>query len=641
MFTSPPWKHEPLQKLKAELNKVKSCLSNYDLYKWQAHTNYRNSAKDVTKQVKLQINPEFLTQAWSKFYEIAAGQGLIPLQHIVQNNNQLKSVHLCEAPGAFVASLNHWLKTNTTGITWDWVAMTFNPYYEGNSLSKMIDDDRFIRHTLEHWYFGEDNTGNLMNIKNLDALKNFCEPCKDILLITADGSIDCMDMPDEQECAVAHLHFCETVAALSLLAAGGNYLLKIFTTFEHQSVCLLYLLSCCFENVRIVKPVTSKEGNSETYVVCQNFRGQGVIANHLEVFRKYYESGYVGAMFSKGDIPETFLSKIVESSEFFKSQQCEVIINNILTFNIVNKAAIYELKKLWHTVAETFIKKYNLKQLTHGRIVENLQFENINIANLWRITYSGSYNERLKKKNLPLVEQLRESLNHASQIDIRMLTNQPVAFQITDLPGALSITLARKFRKLYSSKFCYADALKIRNFIDDILEKLGHKIQFPCLEEPTELPPKYSMLHFDPLQHYDPCIIIDKFLKELKTFKDGETLILLNYPLLTHFNVELLYLLGSTFNSLKIELCDNLGSKIILEHYNHQDKLIKDLVDIELISNDAKENEKIVLRLFPKPYVHDSHLYPTIIDVNHWIIKLYAQLCMHFTSQSDTSALPN
>ena len=32
----------------------------------------------------------------------------------------------------------------------------------------MINDDRFIMGSLDHWEFGEDNTGDLMNRANLE-----------------------------------------------------------------------------------------------------------------------------------------------------------------------------------------------------------------------------------------------------------------------------------------------------------------------------------------------------------------------------------------------------------------------------------------------------------------------------------------
>lgn len=55
------------------------------------------------------------------------------------------------------------------------MATTLNPYYEGNEVSNMILDDRLILHTFDKWHFGSDFTGNIMDIKNINSLKNKCE----------------------------------------------------------------------------------------------------------------------------------------------------------------------------------------------------------------------------------------------------------------------------------------------------------------------------------------------------------------------------------------------------------------------------------------------------------------------------------
>lgn len=40
------------------------------------------------------------------------------------------------------------------------------------------------------------------------------------MLVTADGSVDCMSDPGEQETCVEHLHYCELITALSVLSEG-------------------------------------------------------------------------------------------------------------------------------------------------------------------------------------------------------------------------------------------------------------------------------------------------------------------------------------------------------------------------------------------------------------------------------------
>ena len=58
---------------------------------------------------------------------------------------------------------------------------------EGNSTGSMINDDRFIFHTLNNWDFGVDDTGNLTECANLNHLIN--KFSQKIDLVTADGSI--------------------------------------------------------------------------------------------------------------------------------------------------------------------------------------------------------------------------------------------------------------------------------------------------------------------------------------------------------------------------------------------------------------------------------------------------------------------
>lgn len=74
------------------------------------------------------------------------------------------------------------------------------------------------------------------------------------LQVTADGSINCANQPDEQESVVAQLCFCEAVTAINLLSQGGNFVFKMFTAFEHQMICLLYLFTCLFREVHVIKP---------------------------------------------------------------------------------------------------------------------------------------------------------------------------------------------------------------------------------------------------------------------------------------------------------------------------------------------------------------------------------------------------
>jgi len=422
MFMEPPWQLDKLQRTKRDLNKVKSLLNDFNLSKWQQHTDRMNTAGEIVRTVRENIKAELVTQAWCKFYEIASNFPLVPLNEIRKaNGKNFKSVHLCEAPGAFVAALNHWLKTNALDVQWNWLATTLNPYCEGNSYDNMVADDRFIRHTLKHWCFGADNTGDIMDLRNLDALVKKSESLDGggrILLVTADGSIDCTDMPAEQESVVAQLHLCETVACMHLLQKGGNFLLKLFTLFEHQSVCLMYLLSCAFHQVKVTKPASSKGGNSEIYVVCMNFKGRDYAAPYLRILRNYYGNvSPANAIFSLRDIPGGFLRRIEQCSEFFKFHQCQVIMNNINTFNMKEKFhKDFAISILKQTIGIKYLENCKLNkihpanEIVGRKIIErnHNRFINKNV---------DSYNERCKRQDLKPQERLLQIWDNAKKIE--------------------------------------------------------------------------------------------------------------------------------------------------------------------------------------------------------------------------------
>lgn len=62
----------------------------------------------------------------------------------------------------------------------------------------------------------------------------------------------------------------------------------MFTLFECETICLLYLIYNAFTTVEVFKPATSKEGNSEVYVIGLGYKGQEALSPWLHVLRKHY-----------------------------------------------------------------------------------------------------------------------------------------------------------------------------------------------------------------------------------------------------------------------------------------------------------------------------------------------------------------
>ena len=151
--------------LRDKLNAVKSRLNHQDISSWHRHTQFSNRSAHIIPNLRNKFQPEMCTQGWAKFYEIMATFKVVP-DTVLRFN----SLHLCEAPGSFVCSLNHFLKTHRMDANWQWKAITLNPYYEGNDLVALIDQDRFLLETVDHWYFGQDNSGDITVLENAMGL---------------------------------------------------------------------------------------------------------------------------------------------------------------------------------------------------------------------------------------------------------------------------------------------------------------------------------------------------------------------------------------------------------------------------------------------------------------------------------------
>ncbi|CAL8383221.1 unnamed protein product [Arctogadus glacialis] len=369
VLTQPQQQHPELQALKASLNAVKSRLSDQDLSEWQWHTGSTNRAGKVIAALRSAANAEICTQAWCKFYEILGTFPLLPEAAVAAG--ALNTVHLCEAPGAFVSALNHYTQTSEATRYWDWAwaASTLNPYHEGNGGHATVADDRLIANTLPWWSFGSDNTGDLTSLKNLLQLQGFVAHMPRVDLVTADGSFDCLEAPDEQEALVASLVLCEAAAGLLLLSSGGALVLKMFTLYEHSSVCLLYLLNCCFSSVSVFKPATSKAGNSEVYVVGRGHYGKDAARPLVAKLLRSYGPGMADgpALFPAALIPASYLRQHLEVCSYFHERQVATITENLSLFPVMSAEQRGRLERLRDLTAQQYLLRFRVSFLPRGR----------------------------------------------------------------------------------------------------------------------------------------------------------------------------------------------------------------------------------------------------------------------------------
>ncbi|CAG5855309.1 unnamed protein product [Menidia menidia] len=470
----PPEEHQNLQDLKASLNEVKNQLSDKNVQVWHQHTNSTNRAGKVIAAVRSAANAEICTQAWCKFYEILGTFPLLPEEAL--QSGELNSVHLCEAPGAFITALNHYLKTSssTRYCDWCWAANTLNPYHEANGGSTTIADDRLIANTLPWWFFGSDNTGNIMIQKHLLDLQAFVSNMRRVDLVTADGSFDCQENPDEQEALVASLHFCEVTAALLLLSPGGSFVLKMFTLYEHSSVCLLYLLNCCFRSVSVFKPATSKAGNSEVYVVCLNYDSKESLRPLLSKLIRNYGPLMADkeALLPSSLIPKSFLKQHEEVCLYFHTLQVETITENLQLFEGISPEQRQRLDHIRDCVAQEYLQRFNVTFLPRSRWISRNTVSpaccSVSAGRpLGQKKQTGSFNERRELQSLDWRGRIERSC-HAAWIQTHCTEDRGTG---CTLEGPLSschveswyVIIGAALPAVRNSPFCDGEMLKHLN----------------------------------------------------------------------------------------------------------------------------------------------------------------------------------
>ena len=112
---------------------------------------------------------------------------------------------------------------------------------------------------------------------------------------------------------------------------GGTFILKCFDIFYKSSIDIIYILSSFYQDIYISKPCTSRQANSEKYLVCKNFKFSdttmyyNVICNIFTNDLKYnYISSYLDI-----SLPYFYINKLQEINCLLGQSQIENINSTI------------------------------------------------------------------------------------------------------------------------------------------------------------------------------------------------------------------------------------------------------------------------------------------------------------------------
>lgn len=279
----------------------------------------------------------------------------------------------------------------------------------------------------------------------------------------------------------------------------------MFTFFEHTAVSLLYILRLSFEDLHVFKPCTSKEGNSEVYIIALRYTQTHEIQKLLRIIQAQVYERYMkkcilmlngpllidlcnrkidissNALFSLSEIPEGFLRDIISCATLFKDHQEEAIMRNLTLYNVPLQGK--ELAATKKKVAKRYMQKYGLRSIPLTKQI--LGPENLRERSLWNLQ---PYHEKnLGSLPLTVTPELFTKLQfELKEIDLFL---EKVKFlkwvnrAKEDWKDKIYHTYGKSYGIIRNTKFCHAYIFRVFEFLRELSLDLKSKSFFEALDE--------------------------------------------------------------------------------------------------------------------------------------------------------------
>ena len=346
-----------------------------------------------------------------------------------------------------------------------WCATTLNPFYEKVDETFSVLDHRFIKCPIlfNNWFFSDSNTGDILDKEYDNCFQNFLskhyekQDSEIFDLVTGDGGFSCIGCEDRQEELTFQLIFKEVMIGIKFLKNNGTLVIKFFTFFNCETISLLYLICNCFEQVTVYKPVASKRGNSEVYLVCINFN-----RNEFEILNSSVQNiNSEEFILCRNLIPEEFISNLFSMTQQLATRQSNHIQNNIDRFQ--NHFNIKTLDKEKQRLFKLFTLKFNLFPIPIN--------DQLTIVHDDPRYYSDDYSYQKLLNNFEKKQDYNEFVEKlCSKLAKKFVSKTKNENCLTSLKTStykicVKFVHGKPYRTLNNSMFCHSSLLKIYNII--------------------------------------------------------------------------------------------------------------------------------------------------------------------------------
>lgn len=318
-------------------------------------------------RVKVMINDYELVDELSTMERFSVSRAFYKMHEMIQEQNDMFSLNpthkirvlnIAESPGGFIQALIFNRKYNLIGLgsnyadnyyavsikeredvkLWNSLqqktteAAAKFPEYSTVSFdqidSVVIDNEVAGKATV---HLVPETHADLTKLETIDYLLDVCKFRDNKAdIVTADGGIDVSDFPHLQEIAHYKLFFGEVLTALSTQAHGGTFVLKLFDIFTEFTAKLVGLVSMFYTNTHLYKPFTSRQANSEKYLICTEFNG--IPESTLSVLRSIMTDWPAGDSLKGPFVTSVFnidLTSMIDQLRTYNTQFAEIEIHNI------------------------------------------------------------------------------------------------------------------------------------------------------------------------------------------------------------------------------------------------------------------------------------------------------------------------
>ena len=325
------------QELFQKINNKKTQIDDVK-HKWDSAKKISNDYEYIYTSSNCNKNISNITPVSRSFFKLR--------EIIYEYKIELNDICACiaEAPGGFIQSILKFSEdkrlnvSNIHGITLvseDKDIPYWNPLLLSNSKVVICN--------------GKDGTGDLYKLENILYFIQRCgkQSCS---FVTADGGFD-YTKDFEQELSSYKLFYSEIMIALHIQSNGGTFICKLFDLFWYSSLQLIYILYLSYETISFIKPSTSRQSNSEKYIVCRGFKGYNKeISNLMCIY------------FSKNIMPIILPDEFISMIDMYHKQFINHQITRInLTFDLIKQRRTLDkpTKQQIHLAVE-WCKKYEI-----------------------------------------------------------------------------------------------------------------------------------------------------------------------------------------------------------------------------------------------------------------------------------------